>query len=203
MFNVQRSIFIICGHPTLTDEQSSRYFLYLDSLNAAINSTKDTDRAVATLFMKAVASTAIQDNQQAIDDLTTFLQIDSTSVLALWQRAVCQARISKFNASEGANTDLSTASVLADLNHALALRPQNPYLLYNRACIHALRQNYRQAIDDFTAALAIEPNLAEAYYNRGICHLNSGDQEAAKTDLSKAGELGLYNAYSVLKRQNL
>ena len=242
------NVYVTCGHPTLSDEQSSRYFLYIDSLTAAINTSHNTDRATRSLLLRAVAYSVIQDNQQAIDDLSTYLQVNSPTpkaspegredsptpkaspegrgeaateaspsggasvgalvgadglsglVLALWQRAVCQARISLFQASEGTDTDLATASVLADLNHALELRPHNAYLLYNRGCIHARRDNVRQAIDDFTAALQQEPNLAEAYYNRGICHLNSGEKEQAAADLSKAGELGLYDAYSVLKR---
>ena len=205
----RRPLYVVCGHPTLTDEQSSRYFLYIDSLNTAVNSSRETGSAVGMLFIKAVACTAIQDYQQAIDDLSTYLNIDSLSPLALWQRAVCQARISNFQASEGADVggavvspasiQLGTASALADLNHALTMRPNHPYLLYNRGCIHAGRQNYRQAIDDFTAALQMEPNMAEAYYNRGICLLNTDRQEEAEKDLSKAGELGLYTAYSVLK----
>ena len=195
-----KPIFVTCGHPSLTDQLSSRYFLYIDSLTASISRTHDTGHAVDALLMRAIACVAIQDYHQAIDDLSTYLQIDSVSVLALWQRAVCQARISLFQASEGANTELATASVLADLNHALELRPVNAYLLYNRGCIHARRENQRQAIDDFTAAIQHEPNMAEAYFNRGICYLNNGDQQKAKADLSKAGELGLYDAYSVLKR---
>lgn len=216
--SAMRRVYIVCAHRALTDELSSRYFIYIDSLTTAINNSHETTKAMASLFMRAVACTDIQDNQQAIDDLSTYLQYgnvqgrDTTStasplpqantpmsVLALWQRAVCQARISQFHASEGANTDLSTASVLADLNHALALRPQNPYLYYNRACIHAQRKNYRQAIDDFTNALLLDPNMAEAYYNRGFCYLNNSQQAEGEADMSKAGELGLYHAYSVLK----
>ncbi len=197
----RRPVYVACGHPSLSDELSARFFLYIDSLTAAINTTRNTGQAVDNLLMRAIAYTVIQDNQQAIDDLSTYLQIDSTSVLALWQRAVCRARISLFQSSEGANTELATASALADLNHALELRPHNAYLLYNRGCIHARRENLRQAIEDFTAALQQEPNLGEAYFNRAICYLNSGDKEKARSDLSKAGELGLYDAYSVLKRQ--
>ena len=212
----QRTVYVVCGHPSLSDEQSARYFLYIDSLTTAIDRSHDTGRAVDGLMFRAVAYTVIQDYQQAIDDLSTYLQIDSTQVLALWQRAVCQARIGLFQASEGANTELVTASVLADLNHALDLRPHNAYLYYNRGCIQAQRYNtqlstshtslttshstLQLAIDDFTTALLYEPNLAEAYFNRGICHLRAGDQEKASADLSKAGELGLYDAYSVLKR---
>ena len=195
-----RPIFVVCGHPALSDEHSSRYFVYLDSLTSVINKTHDTGKAVDIMLIRAIAYTVIQDYQQAIDDLSTYLQIDTTSVLALWQRAVCQARIGLFQASEGSNTELVTASVLADLNHALELRPHNAYLYYNRGCIHARRNNLRQAIDDFTTALQYEPNMAEAYYNRGICHLNNGETQKANADLSKAGELGLYAAYSVMKR---
>ncbi len=196
-----RRVYIASSHATLNDEQSSRYFLYIDSLRKAIDQTHETDRAVAMLLIKAIASTAVQDYQQAIDDLSTFISLaNSEQPLALWQRAVCQARLCQFQASEGANTELNTAGVLADLNHALDLRPQNAYLLYNRGCINAQRNNLRQAIDDFTAALQQEPNMAEAYFNRGICHLQNNETEQAQTDLSKAGELGLYAAYSLLKR---
>ena len=197
------TVHVTCGRPTLSDEQSSRYFLYIDSLGNAMQRPENwrADKEVCPyLLLRAIAYTVIQDNQQAIDDLSTCLQIDSMSVLALWQRAVCQARIGLFQASEGASTELVTASVLADLNHALDLRPHNAYLFYNRGCVHARRDNLRQAIDDFTAAIQYEPNMAEAYFNRGICHLNNGDQEKANADLSKAGELGLYAAYSVMKR---
>ena len=44
--------------------------------------------------------------------------------------------------------------------------------------------------------------LAEAYYNRGIARAKSGNKQAGIQDLSKAGELGLYDAYSVIKRLN-
>ena len=205
-----RTLYVVAEHRALDDKKSKRYFLLIDSLTTAINRSHDTEKAVDDLFVRAMAYSEIQDYQQAIDDLSTYLQIwqtqektgtepAPTEVLALWQRAACQARISQFQASEGANTELSTASVLADLNHALTLRPHNPYLLYNRACINAQRKNYRQAIDDYTEALTIEPNMAEAYFNRGICYLENGQQAEGETDLSKAGELGLYSAYSVLK----
>ena len=42
--------------------------------------------------------------------------------------------------------------------------------------------------------------MAEAYYNRGLLYYSQGDKKSAAKDLSKAGELGLYDAYSVIKR---
>jgi hypothetical protein len=42
--------------------------------------------------------------------------------------------------------------------------------------------------------------LAEAYYNRGLAKIYTGNAEGGVADLSKAGELGMYKAYSVIKR---
>ena len=195
-----RTIYINNSHPTLDDSRSSSYFLLIDSLSAAIQQSRDTRQAVDALLMRAVAYSVIQNYDAAIEDLSTYLHIDSVSVVALWQRAVCQARINQFQASEGTNVDLKTASVLADLNHALELSGQNPWLLYNRGNIHARRHEYRQAIDDYTAAIALEPTLAEAYYNRGICHIEENRLTEGNADLSKAGEQGLYTAYSLIKK---
>ena len=55
-------------------------------------------------------------------------------------------------------------------------------------------------MEDFTRALAIDVNLAEAYYNRGLCAIYRKQIEAGISDLSKAGELGLYTAYSIIKK---
>jgi hypothetical protein len=42
--------------------------------------------------------------------------------------------------------------------------------------------------------------MAEAYYNRGLSYLFVNNKESSNRDLSKAGELGLYKAYSIMKK---
>ena len=44
--------------------------------------------------------------------------------------------------------------------------------------------------------------MPEAYFNRGLCLFFSEKKNEAMRDLSKAGELGLYSAYSVMKKLN-
>ena len=197
----RRTIHICSRRFTLSSDESEGYFAYIDSLSRAIDASRSTPEAATALLHRAVANFVIQNYEGAIDDLSTYLQIDSTSAIALWQRAVCQSRINEFQASEGTNIDLKTANVLGDLNHALALTPQNPYLIYNRGTLYAQRGDHLQAIADFTEAIRLDASLAEAYYNRGLCHLRLEHREAAIHDLGKAGELGLYDAYSILKRQ--
>ena len=142
----------------------------------------------------------IQNYDSAIDDLSTLLEIDPGNVIALWQRAVCQARQNEFSASQGTNVDLKNANVLSDLTQAINLAPQNAYLYYNRGNLHMTRGDNRRAEDDFTRAIETDPNLAEAYYNRGLLYIRSERKAEGIADLSKAGELGLYSAYSVIKK---
>ena len=196
-----RTIYINCNHVILDDVRLAEYFKFIDSLSVNIDKGNNVQMTVNGLLQRAIAYSVIQNYDAAIDDLTTYLLIDSASVLALWQRAVCQSRISRFQASEGTNVDLKMSGILADLNHAIELSPDNPYLLYNRGCLYVQRKDYSQAIDDFTAAVKGDSLLAEAYYNRGLCYVFMKNQTEAVRDLSKAGELGVYAAYSIIKKQ--
>lgn len=195
-----RAIYINNVQPMFSEAETRGYFAYIDSLTGAISHSSNTQQALNLLLLRSVAYAAIQNYDSAIDDLTTYLQDDSTCVVALWMRAVCQSRINQFQAAQGTNVELKNANVLADLNHALTLDSQNAYLFYNRATLHALRQDYVKAIEDYSRAIAIDAHLAEAYFNRGICAIYRKQTEAGVNDLSKAGELGLYTAYSVIKK---
>lgn len=197
-----RHVYINSQRPVLDDAHTTAYFQYIDSLSLTIGQARETQTAVHALLLRAIAYSVIQNYDAAIDDLSTYLLIDSTSVAALWQRAVCQMRINRFEASQGTNVELKNASVQGDLNHALDLSPHSPYLHYNRGNLFAQRQDYQRAISDYTSAISEEPLMAEAYYNRGLCHLWLKQVEAGVQDLSKAGELGLYTAYSLIKKYN-
>lgn len=78
--------------------------------------------------------------------------------------------------------------------------PANPFVWYNLGNIHLHMQEFHKAIDDYSKAISYENNLAEAYYNRGLTLLFLGEKKLANSDLSKAGELGIKDAYAVIKR---
>jgi len=50
--------------------------------------------------------------------------------------------------------------------------------------------NFIDAIAKFTAALEIDPDNAEAYYNRGFCYSILNQSDSACPDFQKACELG-------------
>ena len=194
------TVYLSCEQPTVDEDRMKRTFEYIDSLSTVIDNAKTTQKVAPLLLLRAIAYGSIQNFDNAIDDLSICLQIDSTSSLAYWQRAVCQAKINEFNASEGTNVDLKTANVLGDLSDAIKLAPRNAYRYYNRGNLYAQRGDYNRAISDYSQALTLNEDLAEAWYNRGLAKIFAKHVDEGVEDLSKAGELGLYQAYSVIKK---
>lgn len=195
-----RTVYISCQQATLNENKSQAYFAFIDSLTSAIEKTKDMRSVANQLLLRAVAYSSLQNFDSAIDDLSSYLQLDSTSALAYWQRAACQSRINEFHASQGMNIEMKRANVLGDLTEAIKRSPSNAYLFYNRGNLNVQRKNYTEAIADYTEAIAKDPLLAEAYYNRGLAYIDVKQTEQGIADLSKAGELGLYKAYSIIKK---
>ena len=198
--SASRKMFVSCDQSTLNEERMRETFAFIDTLSTAIDNSKTTVKVVPMLILRAVAYSNIQNFDNAIDDLSIAIQIDSTSSLAYWQRAVCQAKINEFNASQGTNIDLKSANVLGDLSDAIRLAPKNAFLYYNRGNLYAMRNDYQRAIDDYTRAIELDNHLAEAWYNRGLARIHAKNISDGIADLSKAGELGLYQAYSVIKK---
>ena len=52
-----------------------------------------------------------------------------------------------------------------------------------------MQGNYTQAIDDFTKAIALNSNYADAYRNRGMAYNLLGKKQQVDADLAKAEKL--------------
>lgn len=194
-----RQLYVTRQLRTLDEAATNRYFALIDSVADTIDKCHDAKQKAALLLIRAVAYSDTQNNEAAIDDLTAVVQLDSTQTLAYWQRAVCQARLNAFNASQGTDISMKTANVLSDLSEAIENNP-SAILYYNRGNVYVQRKDYLHAIEDYSKAIEMDSHLAEAYYNRGIARLALKQQAQAVADLSKAGELGLYAAYSIIKQ---
>ncbi len=193
-------LYVTCDYKPMTQEASEAAFAMVDSLSKGIDASGDIHGDRHLLLLRAVANAAVQNYGDAISDLTAYIQADSATAVAYWQRAVCQARMNDFNASQGVDVRLKTANAMADLDAAIGLEPSSAFLHYNRGNLHAQNMDYALAVEDYDRAIELDPMLAEAYYNRGLTHVNLNDMESGIKDLSKAGELGLYGAYSVIKK---
>ena len=89
---------------------------------------------------------------------------------------------------------------LAGYTKAISLSPNMAPAWYNKGIILVEQQDYPAAIEAFTKAIDLKGDLGEAYFNRGYVHLKLGNRKAGIADLSKAGELGIINAYNLIKR---
>lgn len=90
--------------------------------------------------------------------------------------------------------------ILKNYNKVLELNPNFIYAYYNRAEIKSMLGDYRGAIIDYNELLKIDPDFGDAYFNRGLDRLQIGEKEKGLNDLRKAGELGVINAYNIIKR---
>ena len=61
---------------------------------------------------------------------------------------------------------------------------------YNRGLAHSKRGELELAIEDYSKAIELKPNYADAYYNRGGAWLRLGERDKAKVDLETARNLG-------------
>ncbi|HAR39249.1 MAG TPA: hypothetical protein DCS09_12115, partial [Porphyromonadaceae bacterium] len=101
--------------------------------------------------------------------------------------------------------EISTRSIdydeiLKEYEKIIRINPDFIYAYYNRAEIFSLEKDYRAAIADYSRAIELEPQFAEAYFNRGISRLAIGETAQGIDDLRKAGELGIVQSYSIIKR---
>lgn len=86
-----------------------------------------------------------------------------------------------------------------DYNKAIQLAPEFVYSYYNRANVKTQNKNFTGAIQDYDKAIFLEPKFAEAYFNRGLTYIHLQKTNKGCIDLSKAGELGIERAYTVIK----
>jgi tetratricopeptide (TPR) repeat protein len=122
---------------------------------------------------------------EAIEDLTSAISLDSTNTFAYFNRALVRY------------DNKNIMGALEDLERVLKLDPGNALTLYNRALIRSQIGDYNNAIDDYDRVISINPNNVLAYYNRASVFVQLGRFRDAMDDYSQA--INLYpdfaNAY--------
>lgn len=186
----------------LTQQEIDHQFTVVDKITSMLSSAGDKELP-SLLLARSTAYLVGQDFEGAMRDIETALSIDSTNALVWWQRAICGARQNDYERATTPQTSvLRMKRIISDFESAEQYDPDNAYILYCRGTFHAQCQDYTSAIQHLTRALILDDKLAEAYYNRGISRIKSGDKDGGIYDLGKAGELGIYSAYSLIKLYN-
>lgn len=186
---------------------------YRDAIKSA-----DGDDAWRMLFELAISESLIKQYTNAVNTYSQAIALNPSNPFLYLNRAATQAEMIDFISSidngyqrlsiendparrlhNSATRTYNYDEAISDLNKAIKLHPGFAYAYYNRANLYALSGMLPEAADDYTKAIELNPSFAEAYYNRGLLQIYMKDTRKGCLDISKAGELGITEAYQVLK----
>ena len=87
-----------------------------------------------------------------------------------------------------------------DMKAAAEIVKDMPYVYYNLGNLYCLSSEHINSIENYTKAIELYPYMGDAYFNRGLVLIYLKDKEKGCIDLSRAGELGVQDAYGVIKK---
>ncbi|NOZ47215.1 MAG: tetratricopeptide repeat protein [Chlorobi bacterium] len=201
---------------TFNNTFSLNHFSYTTNKN---NKHIITNKAVSYLYK----ATINQDNQNyntAKQYYDKAISEDTSLVAAWFNRATLEMEIDEFLASfnpveEMLNLNTTNTNNLQkpdtengpdlnlaehDLNMVIKINPDFFIAYYNLANLNCLNGDFISAIEHYNQAIEQANDFAEAYFNRGLVKIYQQDIKEGCSDLSKAGELGIPDAYSVIKK---
>lgn len=188
---------------TLTADMVDFHFTEITRLSKQI----DVAPSVILYFARAIEFAIVQDYTSAIDDCTRALQLVTTdtdlSTIITFSRANWRYRLLEYQRAIGeqdATVNMDFEIMLRDYDQVIRRQPDFVFALYNKANILCAQRDFKSAIDYYTRAIAQDIDFAEAYFNRGLTYIYIGENEKGLADLSKAGELGIYQAYNLITR---
>lgn len=204
-----RRLYVACGEKTLDEGAINLHF---DAIREYTERLSQHPEDALLYLARAIEYYVVHDLSAAFEDVERSITLDNQSPLAYFLRAQIRFRQLPPETIDGTfvnEMDIRPSSfdrkvayeaMLDDYMRVLQLVPDFYYATYNIGTIRMLTQRNELAVESFTQALQQDSNMAEAYYNRGLVYIKMGDIRKGVADLSKAGELGLYTAYNLIKR---
>ena len=89
---------------------------------------------------------------------------------------------------------------IQDMKDASSVVSDIPYIYYNLGNLYCLSSEHIASLENYTKAIELYPYMGDAYFNRGLVLIYLKDKEKGCIDLSRAGELGVSDAYGVIKK---
>ncbi|MBQ7449494.1 MAG: tetratricopeptide repeat protein [Paludibacteraceae bacterium] len=197
---------------SLTADLVEKHFEAISNLSRKID--KDDNDAML-YFARAIEFALVQDYNSALEDATRAIQRQPNLTLAYFCRATWRYKLLEYQRSTGEVQDVEYNKlagsdqrfqnitfdlIMRDYDEVLRQQPDFQWALYNKAGILATQKAYNDAINAYTQAIEIDNDFAEAYFNRGLTRIYIDQNDAGLQDLSKAGELGIYQAYNLITR---
>ena len=120
---------------------------------------------------------------------------NNVQVLSMDESGNTRARV-----KDRVNQAYDYSEAIADLKKASEIAPNVAYILYDLANLYCLASDHISSIQAYTKAIEAYPYMGDAYFNRALVQIYLKDKEKGCNDLSVAGELGVKEAYNVIKK---
>jgi len=188
---------------------------------AVLDGAMKEGRTSELLFAKAVLESDDKQFNTAVSCYSEALEKEPDQMFYYLNRGVLQSDMIDFISSMESNVQVLSmdnagtararvrdnsskaydySAAISDMRKAVELMPEFPFSYYNLGNLYCISNELPQAIQCYTTALEKYPWMGEAYYNRGLVQIYLKDKEKGCIDLSKAGELGIPDAYMVIKK---
>lgn len=189
-----------------------------EAINVLSERIKNNPNNADDYFSRALEFSLVQDYTSAIDNLNKAIELRSNFALAYFTRANLRYKLIEYQRNnqlesfvdkKNKTTDLLPKDksdkidfelILRDYDKTIDLASDFSFAYYNKGNVMCYMKNFKSGLSCYDKAVEIDPDFAEAYYNRGISYLFLNDKIHANQDLSKAGELGIYESYNIIKR---
>ncbi len=167
-----------------------RYNAALNLFDKAIEAARDgnaKENAAFYLINRAVLKAEMIDFIASISNNVQTLTMDD--------KGNTRARV-----SDKVNNDFDYSDALNDLQMAIETVPDFAYLHFNLGNLYCLSSQLVNSIKSYDKAIELHPRMGEAFFNRGLVLIYLKDKEKGCIDLSRAGELGVADAYGVISK---
>lgn len=182
--------------------QINQFSKQIDMLEpmATPNSTIN-EQLCAAYIARAFEFALVQDYSSALDDITRATLIKGDLYFAYFCRGNWRYKLLEYKRAMGENTESADFELmLRDYDYVISHVPDFSFAYYNKANMLCIQQDFKAAISYYTQAIQVDNDFAEAYFNRGLTYIYINEIDKGIADLSKAGELGIYQAYNLISR---
>ncbi|MBQ9284711.1 MAG: tetratricopeptide repeat protein [Bacteroidaceae bacterium] len=195
----------LCLTTTEPQLDAAQLQLHFTSIELTSQQIEQAAAPSASLYIsRAIDYYHVRDFESALADLGRAEVLAPKDAIVPFVMA--QVRCRQMEAQSG-GVDATATSVrigyqraIDDFKRAIDLASDFAYAWYNIGCIQMALHDYGDARKSFSKALNAEPRFPEAYFNRGLACILDGQTQLGLSDLSQAGEYGIYSAYNLIKR---
>lgn len=120
---------------------------------------------------------------------------NNVQTLSMDDKGTTRARV-----SDRMERSYDYSEALADMEKASEIVSDSPYIYFNLGNLYSSSSKFVEAISNYDKAINLYPYMGDAYYNRGLVLIYLKDKEKGCIDLSRAGALGVKDAYRVISK---